>query len=281
MSLTVRPRYSVRTAASADVEPRLDVVDDRGLALHLRAVGGCLGGHVVAPRGLGRDASRAARGTRLHAPRNAPHPAGVAPLRRFGPLPRVETGSLRRSVDGGNSSRNRPAAVQSTPPTRHDEFFGRIVDHGESGRDWIGPREPHSRRSETSSSGSRTCSTDWRPGPATRRGDDHDRRRAGARATAARRRSRPRRRDRDRRPPGRSSATRPNGSRSRAATRRCDSSRCSATGRVELEITHGLLWTTMRSYRDGQQIPFRRTRMPWPSLAAPHRTPRGRFRARA
>ncbi len=36
-------------------------------------------------------------------------------------------------------------------------------------------------------------------------------------------------------------------------------------GRVELEITHGLLWTTMRSYRDGQTIPFRRTRMPWPS----------------
>ncbi len=40
-------------------------------------------------------------------------------------------------------------------------------------------------------------------------------------------------------------------------------------GRVELEITHGLLWTTMRSYRDGQSIPFRRTRMPWPSLR-PH-----------
>jgi hypothetical protein len=37
-------------------------------------------------------------------------------------------------------------------------------------------------------------------------------------------------------------------------------------GRVELEIAHGLLWTTMRSYRDGQAIPFRRTRMPWPSL---------------
>ncbi len=37
-------------------------------------------------------------------------------------------------------------------------------------------------------------------------------------------------------------------------------------GRVELEITHGLLWTTMRSYRDGQTVPFRRTRMPWPSL---------------
>jgi hypothetical protein len=37
-------------------------------------------------------------------------------------------------------------------------------------------------------------------------------------------------------------------------------------GRVELEITHGPLWTTMRSFRDGQTIPFRRTRMPWPSL---------------
>ena len=37
-------------------------------------------------------------------------------------------------------------------------------------------------------------------------------------------------------------------------------------GRVELVITHGPLWTTMRSYRDGQTIPFRRTRMPWPSL---------------
>ncbi len=37
-------------------------------------------------------------------------------------------------------------------------------------------------------------------------------------------------------------------------------------GRVELEIAHGLLWTTMRSYRDGQALPFRRTRMPWPSL---------------
>jgi hypothetical protein len=38
------------------------------------------------------------------------------------------------------------------------------------------------------------------------------------------------------------------------------------TGRVELEIVRGPLWTTMRSYRDGQNIPFRRTRMPWPAL---------------
>jgi hypothetical protein len=37
-------------------------------------------------------------------------------------------------------------------------------------------------------------------------------------------------------------------------------------GRVELEIVRGPLWTTMRSYRDGQPMPFRRTRMPWPSL---------------
>ena len=37
-------------------------------------------------------------------------------------------------------------------------------------------------------------------------------------------------------------------------------------GRVELEISRGPLWTTMRSYRDGQTIPFRRTRMPWPTL---------------
>jgi hypothetical protein len=37
-------------------------------------------------------------------------------------------------------------------------------------------------------------------------------------------------------------------------------------GRVELEISRGLLWTTMRSYRDGQTVPFRLTRMPWPSL---------------
>ena len=42
-----------------------------------------------------------------------------------------------------------------------------------------------------------------------------------------------------------------------------------AAGRVELEVTHHLLWTTMRSYRDGQTIPFRRTRMPWPTLR-PH-----------
>jgi hypothetical protein len=37
-------------------------------------------------------------------------------------------------------------------------------------------------------------------------------------------------------------------------------------GRVELKVHHGLLWTTMNSYRDGLNRPFRRTRMPWPSL---------------
>jgi hypothetical protein len=39
-----------------------------------------------------------------------------------------------------------------------------------------------------------------------------------------------------------------------------------ADGRVELRVHHGLLWTTMESYRDGITPPFRRTRMPWPSL---------------
>ena len=37
-------------------------------------------------------------------------------------------------------------------------------------------------------------------------------------------------------------------------------------GRVELEIARVGLWTTMRSYRDGQTIPFRRTRMPWMTI---------------
>jgi hypothetical protein len=39
-----------------------------------------------------------------------------------------------------------------------------------------------------------------------------------------------------------------------------------ADGRVELEVQRSLLWATMRSYRDGQTIPFRRTRMPWMTL---------------
>jgi hypothetical protein len=37
-------------------------------------------------------------------------------------------------------------------------------------------------------------------------------------------------------------------------------------GRVQLRVRRGLLWTTMSSYRDGLAQPFRRTRMPWPSL---------------
>jgi hypothetical protein len=46
-------------------------------------------------------------------------------------------------------------------------------------------------------------------------------------------------------------------------------------GRVVLEIARNVAWTTMRSYRDGQTIPFRRTRMPWPTLRA--RVERRRF----
>jgi len=45
-------------------------------------------------------------------------------------------------------------------------------------------------------------------------------------------------------------------------------------GRVELEV-HRAVWTTMYSYRDGLALPFRRTRMPWPTLRA--RTERRRF----
>jgi len=37
-------------------------------------------------------------------------------------------------------------------------------------------------------------------------------------------------------------------------------------GRVELHVRRGILWTTMSSYRDGMQQPFRRTRMPWLAL---------------
>jgi len=37
-------------------------------------------------------------------------------------------------------------------------------------------------------------------------------------------------------------------------------------GRVEVGGIRNLLWTTICSYRDGQTVPFRRTRMPWPSL---------------
>ncbi len=37
-------------------------------------------------------------------------------------------------------------------------------------------------------------------------------------------------------------------------------------GRIELRIRRGPLWTTMQSYRDGLEQPFKRTRMPWPAL---------------
>ena len=37
-------------------------------------------------------------------------------------------------------------------------------------------------------------------------------------------------------------------------------------GRVEIEIHHGLLWRTTRSYLDGSPRPFVTTRMPVPSL---------------
>jgi hypothetical protein len=37
-------------------------------------------------------------------------------------------------------------------------------------------------------------------------------------------------------------------------------------GRVEIEVARNPLWTTMRSYRDGLALPFRRSRMPWPTL---------------
>ena len=41
------------------------------------------------------------------------------------------------------------------------------------------------------------------------------------------------------------------------------------TGRVEIEVWHGPLWRTTRSYLDGNQRPFLTTRMPLPSLS-PH-----------
>jgi hypothetical protein len=38
------------------------------------------------------------------------------------------------------------------------------------------------------------------------------------------------------------------------------------TGRVEIEVRHGPLWRTTRSYLDGNARPFLTTRMPIPSL---------------
>jgi hypothetical protein len=46
-------------------------------------------------------------------------------------------------------------------------------------------------------------------------------------------------------------------------------------GRVVLALQRGPLWTTMRSYRDGLALPFRRTRMPWPRI--PPKTERRPF----
>jgi hypothetical protein len=46
-------------------------------------------------------------------------------------------------------------------------------------------------------------------------------------------------------------------------------------GRVELVVQRNGVWTTMLSFRDGQSIPFRRTRMPWPTIRP--RTDRSRF----
>jgi hypothetical protein len=37
-------------------------------------------------------------------------------------------------------------------------------------------------------------------------------------------------------------------------------------GKIEIEISHGLLWRTTRSYMDGSPRPFLTTRMPVPSL---------------
>jgi hypothetical protein len=37
-------------------------------------------------------------------------------------------------------------------------------------------------------------------------------------------------------------------------------------GRVELVIRRSPVWTSMRSYRDGLAVPFRRTSEPWPNL---------------
>ncbi len=50
------------------------------------------------------------------------------------------------------------------------------------------------------------------------------------------------------------------------ATKRSGSSRCSVTVASSYASAAGSLWTTMYSYRDGLARPFRRTRMPWPTL---------------
>ena len=52
-------------------------------------------------------------------------------------------------------------------------------------------------------------------------------------------------------------------------------------GRVELEIAHGLLWTTMRSYRDGQTHPVPPHAHAVAVAPTAHRAARGRLRRRA
>ena len=37
-------------------------------------------------------------------------------------------------------------------------------------------------------------------------------------------------------------------------------------GRVELVVARNPVWTSLRSYRDGLALPFRRTGYPWPNL---------------
>ncbi len=46
-------------------------------------------------------------------------------------------------------------------------------------------------------------------------------------------------------------------------------------GRVELVVARSPVWTSLRSYRDGLALPFRKTSEPWPNLR--FRTERLRF----
>jgi hypothetical protein len=46
-------------------------------------------------------------------------------------------------------------------------------------------------------------------------------------------------------------------------------------GRVELVVQRNPMWTSIRSYRDGLALPFRKTGEPWPNLR--FRTERFRF----
>ena len=42
-------------------------------------------------------------------------------------------------------------------------------------------------------------------------------------------------------------------------------------GRVELVVQRNPVWTSLRSYRDGLALPFRKTSEPWLEPALPHR----------